>query len=127
MLFHLANSPLKCLISLRQVLTSSFKSNKAVQIPKNNASLIYDYIKDKEICYSFIYENGRKSKSLTSNRAPDLRIRRSDVLQISCGEFCGEPAKPLLRSNVTRVWDTLDPFESSYRQQSKHNGKIITV
>ena len=45
------------------------------------------------------------------NRAPDLRIRRSDVLQLSCSKFYGEPAEPLLRSNVTRDLDTLDPLE----------------
>ena len=28
-----------------------------MEIPKNNASLIYDCIKDKEICYSFIQES----------------------------------------------------------------------
>ena len=50
-LFHLANLPLKYLISSRQFLTALFKSNKAVKIQKN-ASLIYDYIKDKGICYS---------------------------------------------------------------------------
>ena len=51
--FHLANLPVKCLISSRQVLTALFKSNKAVQI-QNNASLIYNYMKDKEISYSLI-------------------------------------------------------------------------
>ena len=45
------------------------------------------------------------------NRAPDLLIRRSDVLQLSCSKFYGEPAEPLLRSNVTRDLDTLDPLE----------------
>ena len=45
------------------------------------------------------------------NRAPDLLIRRSDVLQLSCNKFYGEPAEPLLRSNVTRDLDTLDPLE----------------
>ena len=45
------------------------------------------------------------------NRALDLRIRRSDVLQLSCSKFYGEPAEPLLRSNVTRDLDTLDPLE----------------
>ena len=59
MLFHLANSPLECLISLRQVLTSSFESNKAVQI-QNNASLIYNYTEDKEIGHAFIHKNGAK-------------------------------------------------------------------
>ena len=44
------------------------------------------------------------------NRAPDLRIRRSDVLQLSCSKFYGEPAEPFLRSNVTRDLDTLDPL-----------------
>ena len=33
-LFHLANSPLKCLILSRQVLTASFTPYKAVQIRK---------------------------------------------------------------------------------------------
>ena len=53
---------------------------------------------------------GRKSKSPTRNRAPDLRIRRSDVLQLSCREFYVEPAELLLRSSVTRDLDTLDPL-----------------
>ena len=44
------------------------------------------------------------------NRALDLRIRRSDVVQLSCSKFYGEPAEPLLRSNVTRDLDTLDPL-----------------
>ena len=52
-LFHLANSPVKCLIWSRQVLTALFKSNKAVQI-QNNASLTYNYMKGKEIGYSLI-------------------------------------------------------------------------
>ena len=49
----------------------------------------------------------RKSNFSTWNRAPDLRIRRSDVLQQSCSKFYGEPAEPLLRSNVTRVFRLL--------------------
>ena len=52
----------------------------------------------------------RKSNFPTWNRAPDLRIRRSDVLQLSCSKFYGEPDEPLLRSNVTRDLDTLDPL-----------------
>ena len=52
----------------------------------------------------------RKSNFPTRNRAPDLRIRRSDVLQLSCSKFYGEPTEPLLRSNVTRDLDTLDPL-----------------
>ena len=72
-------------------------------------------------------EWGENLSPPTSNRAPDLRIRRSDVLQLCCEEFYGEPAEPLLLSNVTRVLDTLDPFECIYRRQSKHNGKIITM
>ena len=49
---------------------------------------------DKEICYSFIQKNEAKI----------------DVLQLSCSKFYGEPAEPLLRSNVTRDLDTLDPL-----------------
>ena len=70
---------------------------------------------------------GRKSDSLASNRAPDLRIRRSDVLQQSCREFYGEPAKLLLRPNVTRVLDTLDPFECITDSKLNAAGKIITL
>ena len=66
---------------------------------------------------------GRKSDSLASNRAPDLRIRRSDVLQQSCREFYGEPAKLFLRPNVTRVLDTLDPFECITDSKLKHSGE----
>ena len=58
-LFHLASSSVKCLISSRQVLPALFKSNKAVQIQKK-VSLICNYMTDKEISYAFIQKNGAK-------------------------------------------------------------------
>ena len=70
---------------------------------------------------------GRKSKSPTRNRAPDLRIRRSDVLQLSCREFYVEPAELLLRSSVTRVLDTLDPLECITDNKLNTAGKIVTL
>ena len=70
---------------------------------------------------------GQKSKSPTRNRAPDLRIRRSDVLQLSCREFYVEPAELLLRSSVTRVLDTLDPLECITDNKLNTAGKIITL
>ena len=70
---------------------------------------------------------GQKSKSPTRNRAPDLPIRRSDVLQLSCREFYVEPAELLLRSSVTRVLDTLDPLECITDSKLNTVGKIITL
>ena len=60
----------------------------------------------------------RKSYFPTMNRAPDLRIQRSDVLQLSCSKFYGEPAEPLLRSNVTRDLDTLDPLVNALQTEN---------
>ena len=60
---------------------------------------------------------GRKSKSPTRNRAPDLRIRRSDVLQLSCREFYVEPAECNTRLGYSRS------IRVHYRQQTKHSGE----
>ena len=69
----------------------------------------------------------RKSNFPKRNRALDLRIRRSNVLQLSCSKFYGEPDESLLRFNVTRDLDTLDPLEFITDRKIKHNGKLITV
>ena len=109
-LFHLANSPLKCLILSRQVLTASFTSYKAVQIQKI-LLLSATIWRIKKYGIRLFKRMRRKSNFPKRNQALDLRIRRSDVLQLSCSKFYGEPDESLLRFNVTRDLDTLDPLE----------------
>ena len=58
------------------------------------------------------------------NRALDLRIRRSDVLQLSCSKFYGEPAEPLLCSNVIRDLDTLDPLVNALQTANQTQREI---
>ena len=66
---------------------------------------------------------GQKSNFPRRNQAPDFRIWRSDALQLSCVEFFGELAELLLRSNITRVLDTLDPFECITDSKLNTTGK----
>ena len=125
-LFHLANSSVKCLIWPRQVLTALFKSNKAVQI-QNNASLIYNYMKDKEISYSLIWRNGAKIKVSHKESSPRssysaLRCSTTKLQRILCR---ASRAITAFQCNTRLGYSR--SIRVHYRQQTEHNGKILTV
>ena len=122
MLFHLANSPLECLISLRQVLTSSFESNKAVQI-QNNASLIYNYIEDKEICHAFIHKNGAKIWFPCEQSSP-----RSSDSALGCSttklqRILWRAGQAISASQCNTRLGYSRSVRMHYRQQTKHSGE----